>query len=107
VTRRGAGAYLPITTDGLIGQSGLVRRRGPEGWHSASSWRLLASTAVFSGVLCLLGIWQGWRPYAALTLAIALGSAFIGGYCFRQQVLDSDEPARVGFLRLKEDLDHT
>jgi hypothetical protein len=62
---------------------------------------------VFFGLLCLVGIWQAWRPYAALTLAIGLGSAFIGGYCFRQQVVSSGKPARFRFLRLKEDLDDT
>lgn len=81
-----------------------MRRRDPAGRHSAAGWRVLTFTAGFAALWSLVGIWQTWRPYAALTLLIAVASAFIGGYCYRQQVLASGQPPRFRWLVLKEDL---
>lgn len=81
-----------------------TRRRDAAGWHSAAGWRLLTATAGFFTFLCAVGISQTWRPYAGLTLLIAVASAFIGGYCYRQHVLSSEQPPRFRSLVLKEDL---
>ena len=81
-----------------------MKRRDPAGHHEASGWRVLTVTAGFLVLMGTFGILIEAKVYAWMMLVFAPCLAFIGGYCFRQQVLNTGTQPRFRFLWLKEDL---
>lgn len=81
-----------------------MKRRDPAGHHEASGWRLLTVTAGFLVLMGTFGILIEARFYAWMMLVFAPCAAFIGGYCFRQQVLNTGSQPRFRFLWLKGDM---
>ena len=77
---------------------------GLPGYHQGASWKVHACV---SGVLMaggLLLLWYGALIGATVTVLLSLPAAFLAGYCFRQQVLNTSRPARLGVFQLLEDL---
>ena len=81
-----------------------TRSEDAAGWHHAAGWRTVTGFAVFSGVLAALSIWLELRVFALICLGNMGLAAFIGGYCFRQQVISTGRLPRFRWLWLKEDI---
>lgn len=83
---------------------GSTKSKDPAGWHDASGWRLMTATSVFLAAWSAVAIWLELRVFALICLVGAPVGAFIGGYCFRQQVIATGRLPRFRWLWLKEDL---
>ena len=65
----------------------------------------MTSTAVFTAAWSGISIYIGARFFALMCLVMALTMAFLGGYLYRQRVLESGRLARLKMFRLQEDRD--
>jgi hypothetical protein len=61
-------------------------------------------TACFLSAAALLSMLLELRVLAVIFIAGAPLGAFVGGYCYRQQVISSGRLPRARWLWLKEDL---
>jgi hypothetical protein len=64
----------------------------------------MTALAAFSALWSAIAIWLGLRVFALMCLAFSAVAAFVGGYCFRQQVISTGRLPRLRWRWLKEDL---
>ncbi|MFZ6003488.1 MAG: hypothetical protein ACOYXM_06080 [Actinomycetota bacterium] len=73
--------------------------------HAPDRWRLLAATATFISVLGGISIVFDAKVFALMCLVMAVAMAFLAGYLYRQDLLDTGRVARLRYFRLRGDED--
>lgn len=80
-----------------------LKRSSAEQMHDARGWRFMWVNAVLATIVGVGLIFADFNELASIMVLFGVVASFIGGYSYRQRVLDIGEKPSWGFLVLKDD----